>query len=193
MSQASPEEVLVAMWPAGVCAAAKPAGPGVEARTPFGALRLGNRGRMALRISAGATVTGFALGAFFDGILLHQILRWHHLTSRYDLDMDEHVFWDGVFSLAVWLVLVGGLVLLWRELAGPRDALDPARLAGSALVGWGVFHLVDQALFHLALGAHHIRDGGSAGLYDWGFAAIGVALILAGWVVTARPRWARRA
>ena len=183
----------MAMWPPGVCAAAKPARPGVEARTSFGALRLGNRGRMAPRISAGAAVTGFALGGFFDGILLHQILRWHHLTSRYDLDMEEHVFWDGVFSLAVWLVLVGGLVLLWRELAGQRDLLDPARLVGSALVGWGLFHLVDQALFHLALGAHHIRDGGSAALYDWGFAAIGVALIAAGWVLTARPRGARRA
>ena len=24
---------------------------------------------------------GFALGGFFDGILLHQILQWHHLLS----------------------------------------------------------------------------------------------------------------
>src|SRR5690606_18965301 len=27
------------------------------------------------------TVLGFALGGFFDGILLHQILQWHHLLS----------------------------------------------------------------------------------------------------------------
>src|SRR5687768_8252330 len=26
-------------------------------------------------------VLGFALGGFFDGILLHQILQWHHLLS----------------------------------------------------------------------------------------------------------------
>jgi Predicted membrane protein len=24
---------------------------------------------------------GFGLGGFFDGILLHQILQWHHLLS----------------------------------------------------------------------------------------------------------------
>lgn len=24
---------------------------------------------------------GFALGGFFDGILLHQVLQWHHLLS----------------------------------------------------------------------------------------------------------------
>lgn len=25
---------------------------------------------------------GFALGGFFDGILLHQVLQWHHLLDR---------------------------------------------------------------------------------------------------------------
>ena len=25
--------------------------------------------------------TGMALGGFFDGILLHQVLQWHHLLS----------------------------------------------------------------------------------------------------------------
>ena len=29
---------------------------------------------------AGGTL-GFALGGFFDGILLHQLLQWHHLFS----------------------------------------------------------------------------------------------------------------
>jgi uncharacterized membrane protein len=28
-----------------------------------------------------AAALGFALGGFFDGILLHQILQWHHLLS----------------------------------------------------------------------------------------------------------------
>jgi uncharacterized membrane protein len=27
----------------------------------------------------GAFTLGFAFGAFFDGILLHQVLQWHHL------------------------------------------------------------------------------------------------------------------
>jgi uncharacterized membrane protein len=144
---------------------------------------------MGSRISPGASVLGFALGGFFDGILLHQILRWHHLTSRYDLDRSEQIVWDGIFSLATWLVLVGGLVLLWREVRRAHDVLEPPRLVGSALVGWGVFHLVDQFVFHLALGAHHIRDGGNAALYDWGFTAIGAALIVLGWTIVARrPR-----
>jgi uncharacterized membrane protein len=29
----------------------------------------------------GAAVLGFAFGGFFDGILLHQVLQWHHLLS----------------------------------------------------------------------------------------------------------------
>lgn len=28
-----------------------------------------------------AAVLGFALSGFFDGVLLHQILQWHHLLS----------------------------------------------------------------------------------------------------------------
>jgi uncharacterized membrane protein len=31
-------------------------------------------------LSAGV-VLGVALGGFFDGVMLHQVLRWHHLLS----------------------------------------------------------------------------------------------------------------
>ena len=31
------------------------------------------------KIAAG--ILGFALGGFIDGILLHQVLQWHHLLS----------------------------------------------------------------------------------------------------------------
>ena len=27
-------------------------------------------------------LTGFGLGAFLDGIVLHQVLQWHHLVVR---------------------------------------------------------------------------------------------------------------
>ena len=33
------------------------------------------------RVLVASAGLGFAFGGFFDGILLHQILQWHHLLS----------------------------------------------------------------------------------------------------------------
>ncbi|HCW19238.1 MAG TPA: hypothetical protein DHL02_15075 [Achromobacter sp.] len=44
---------------------------------------------------------GFGMGGFFDGILLHQILQWHHLLSGLSAatlaDLRVQVVADGVF------------------------------------------------------------------------------------------------
>ena len=37
--------------------------------------------RALRRLAWAAATIGFALGGFFDGILLHQVLQWHHLFS----------------------------------------------------------------------------------------------------------------
>lgn len=44
-----------------------------------------------------AIVLGFALGGFFDGILLHQILQWYHLLSLVPAvdSIRLQVLWDG--------------------------------------------------------------------------------------------------
>lgn len=45
---------------------------------------------------------GLALGGFFDGILLHQLLQWHHLLSGLEqtrLDILVLVFGDGTFLI----------------------------------------------------------------------------------------------
>jgi len=50
---------------------------------------------------------GFAIGGFFDGILLHQVLQWHHLLSglqggRFD-DLRFQIMADGLFHLLMYL------------------------------------------------------------------------------------------
>ena len=50
-----------------------------------------------------AVTLGFALGGFFDGVLLHQILQWHHLLSLVP-GMDDlrlQILWDGYFHAAM--------------------------------------------------------------------------------------------
>jgi uncharacterized membrane protein len=131
----------------------------------------------------GYALIGVGGGALVDGFVLHQLLQWHHLWSARTSDatvhgLEKNTLVDGIFHTAVFLVLILGIALL----VGRRVEERP--LVGLALVGWGFFNLVDQFVFHLALGAHHIRmDAENPEVYDWAFAAFGVVLIAGGWAV----------
>ncbi len=53
---------------------------------------------------------GFALGGFFDGILLHQILQWHHLLSALERrDLRFQVAADGYFDDPMYVIAVASL------------------------------------------------------------------------------------
>jgi Predicted membrane protein (DUF2243) len=61
---------------------------------------------------------GLGLGGFFDGIVLHQLLQWHHmLSSWYPVDTIENVewntLWDGIFHSSTYFFVVAGLFVLW--------------------------------------------------------------------------------
>ena len=134
--------------------------------------------------AAAALVLGVGLGMFIDGIVLHQVLQWHHLVSEYEptdsvAGLEANTLWDGVFHAAGWVVTATGVVLLWRSRHDPVRL--PARAFGGLLLaGWGAFNVVDQLVFHLALGAHHIREVENYAIYDWSFFAVGVAQIVGG-------------
>nr|WP_247878984.1 DUF2243 domain-containing protein [Azospirillum brasilense] len=55
---------------------------------------------------------GFALGGFFDGILLHQVLQWHHLLSAVESsavrDIRVQILADGLFHAAMYVVAAVG-------------------------------------------------------------------------------------
>jgi uncharacterized membrane protein len=60
---------------------------------------------------------GPCLGGFFDGILLHQILQWHHLLSLVPGadSISVQVLWDGYFHAIMYVIAVVGLSNLWRS------------------------------------------------------------------------------
>ena len=136
----------------------------------------------------GATL-GFALGGFFDGILLHQILQWHHLLSLVPGidDLRLQVLWDGYFHLLMYAIALAGLAGLWR--AQRRGALERGRpLLGALCVGFGLWHAVDALLSHWLLGIHRIRiDSANPLAWDlvW-LVVFGLLPLFAGW------RWMKR-
>jgi len=136
-------------------------------------------------------VLGFALGGFFDGILLHQILQWHHLLSLVPgmADLRTQVLWDGYFHALMYGVALAGLWGLWRtRLAAPQQR--GGALVGALLIGFGLWHSVDGVLSHWVLGIHRIRMG-SPNLLLWDLiwlAGFGVFPILLGWLFLGGPR-----
>ena len=40
-----------------------------------------SRGKYSFGFEWAGYSLGFGIGGFFDGILLHQVLQWHHLLS----------------------------------------------------------------------------------------------------------------
>ena len=139
------------------------------------------------RPSSAGLVLGFALGGFFDGILLHQVLQWHHLLSAVAGwgDLRAQVLADGLFHAAMYLVALLGLWLLWRQ----RQEPSGRRLVAAALIGFGAWHVADAVLSHWLLGIHRIRMDSAVPLV-WDLAwvlAFGVLAIAAGGWLARRP------
>lgn len=137
-----------------------------------------------------AVLLGLALGGFFDGILLHQILQWHHLLSLVSGvgSLREQVLWDGAFHALMYVVAGMGLWGLWRA-RGAIGAAPWQRLAGALLLGFGAWHILDAVLSHWLLGIHRIRvDSPDPLFWDllW-FAVFGLLPALAGWWMARRP------
>jgi len=141
---------------------------------------------------APAFVMGLGLGGFVDGIVLHQILQWHHmLTGTGDQPADTvagleaNSVADGFFHLATWVLVATATVLTVR--AWQRRELAPPWRAhfGMLLAGWGAFNVVEGLIDHQLLGIHHVRDDLGAPLgWDLAFLALGALLILGGVALT---------
>jgi len=103
-----------------------------------------------LRANQAALLLGFGLGAFFEGILLHNTV--------------------GFLYLAAWAITVGGVVLLWSSIRGPGPLPSGRSFVGSYAIGWGTFNVVE------ALARHDLsRDWLLFGT-GVGFLLLGVAL-----------------
>ncbi len=144
-------------------------------------------------------VIGLGVGGFVDGILLHQVLQWHHMLTSAGYPPDSvanlqvNTLWDGLFHVGTLILTVVGIAMLWR-VGQRRDAAWSGRVfVGAVAMGWGIFNLVEGIIDHHILGIHHVRSGPDQLAYDLGFLALGAALLVGGWLLArARPELAPR-
>ncbi|MCW2683586.1 MAG: rane protein [Blastococcus sp.] len=129
---------------------------------------------------------GLGLGGFLDGIVLHQILQWHHMVSAQRppttlAGLEVNTMADGFFHLATWLLVVAASLTSIRAWRQGRLAPNLSFHAGLVLAGWGIFNVVEGIVDHQLLGVHHVRDDLGAPLsWDVGFLVLGAALIAGG-------------
>jgi uncharacterized membrane protein len=108
-----------------------------------------------------AYLLGFSLGGFFDGILLHQILQWHHLLLGIRTgplaDLRAQIVADGIFHGLMYVVAAVGLWLLFKAREHMVRVSAPRSFLAAFLVGFGAWHVADALLSHWLTGIHRIR------------------------------------
>jgi uncharacterized membrane protein len=141
-------------------------------------------------------VLGMGFGGFADGIILHQILGWHHLicytvncqpTSIEQLQRENTQ--DGFFHLALWLVTLAGTARLFRAATHAGPAWKGRILFGSMLAGCGLFNFLEGIIDHQILGIHHVLPGHPHQLlFDMLFLANGILFFMIGAWLMRSPR-----
>jgi uncharacterized membrane protein len=142
---------------------------------------------------------GVGLGGFLDGILLHQLLQWHHMLTSTGVGdnlglpafpadtvpgLKMNTLWDGLFHTFTWLSVLTGLGILYARVVHARGRVWGSRvLWGWILFGWGLFNLVEGIIDHHVLGIHHVRGGPNQLWWDLGFLVLGMLLMGIGWLL----------
>lgn len=142
-------------------------------------------------------VLGLGLGGFIDGIVLHQLLQWHHMVTSAGYPPDDvqnlkiNTFWDGIFHASTYIFVVLGLIVLWRAAHRTHMRWSGKLLAGTVLMGFGIFNLVEGIVDHHLLGIHHVNETVPRDQWIWwdlGFLLWGAAMLAGGWFLLKRGR-----
>ena len=138
---------------------------------------------------------GIALAGFFDGIVFHQLVQWHHMLSAthwstktvYGLEVNTWA--DGAFHLGCLAVMILGVSLLGRDIERVGTRPPRRRLIGALLVGVGIFNVADGVIDHVILGIHHVRGGPHDTAWDIGFLVVfGTVGAVGAWLISSADR-----
>lgn len=133
---------------------------------------------------------GLGIGGCFDGIVLHQLLQWHHLLSSVYppqtlANLQYNTFWDGLFHTVTYIFVAIGLALLWHRVRQPHLRWSSKMFVGALLMGFGIFNLLEGIVNHQILSIHHVNETvpHSQWIYwDLGFLVWGAIMLVGGWL-----------
>jgi len=138
---------------------------------------------------SGGILLGLGLGGFFDGIVFHQILQWHHLVTSAGYpantvsNLKLNTLLDGLFHAGTYFFTIAGVLILWNRAPPVRLRWSRKKLLGSVMVGFGIFNLVEGTINHHILGLHHVNETVAQThwiYWDVGFLIWGAAMLVGG-------------
>lgn len=149
------------------------------------------------RLMTSGLLFGIGLGGFFDGIVLHQILQWHHMVSHVDdypittvAGLEANTLADGLFHAVTYIITIVALISLWPVLDQPRRVWSTRGFAGLLLMGWAIFNIVEGAIDHHLLKVHVVReDVSNPEVWNWGFLLLSVILLATGYATYKGADW----
>lgn len=149
------------------------------------------------RVTTSGLLFGIGLGGFFDGIVLHQILQWHHMVSHVEdypmttvAGLEANTLADGLFHAVTYIITIIALVVLWPVLDQPKRVWSTRGFVGLLLMGWGIFNIVEGVIDHHILKVHVVReDVSNPDLWNWGFLVLSVVLLGIGYAVYKGADW----
>src|SRR4051794_39065050 len=104
---------------------------------------------------APAFLLGMGLGGFVDGIVLHQLLQWHHMLTHTEPGnprtvpgLELNTLADGLFHAAMWVLVAAAAFLTIRARRNATLSPSWAFHGGLVLFGWGVFNVLEGLVNH---------------------------------------------
>ena len=122
---------------------------------------------------------GLGIVAFFDEVVFHQLLHWHHFYDKSTTSVG--LISDGIFHAFSWFATVVGLFMLAD--IRKRRVWDKRRWAGAVILGAGVFQLYDGIVQHKLMRLHQIRYDVDVIYYDIVWNVIAGCMIIIGLIL----------
>jgi uncharacterized membrane protein len=127
-------------------------------------------------------ILGIGLIGAIDGILFHQLLQWHHMILSPNIELE--IFTDGLFTALFSAMLIWGGVKIFQDARKNELGNSWKIFLGGIFVGGGLFNLVEGIIDHHILQVHRVKPLSENPLiYDLAFLAIGLLLVILGFII----------